>query len=431
MSSGARALLVSAARSGAGKTVVTIGLQRAFLRRGLSVAGAKTGLDYIDPAFHAVACGRPSVNLDGFAMAPAQIRGLAAQAADAVDLMIAEGAMGLYDGAAIPGRSGASADVAKLLGWPVLLVLDAEAAAQTLAATALGLAQFPGAPIVAGVIVNRVASERHGRMIAAGFERIGLPLLGLVPRDTRLDLPSRHLGLVQAAETKGVEALIEAMADAIEARCDLGAIRAASAPVAAAPVPIAVRPPGQRIAIARDAAFGFVYPHLVDGWRRAGAEITFFSPLADEAPPAGSDMCWLPGGYPELHAGRLAANAGFLEGLRSFTGPIHGECGGYMVLGRGIEDAGGRRHAMAGLLPVETSFARPRLHLGYRRVTWRGEMPFAKAGEAHVGHEYHHATLLGPEGDPIADALDAEGRAIGALGSRTGQVTGSFFHLVA
>lgn len=431
MSTIARALLVSAARSGAGKTIVTIGLQRALARRGRRVAGAKIGPDYIDPAFHAAACGRPSVNLDGFAMSAGVIRGLAALAGQGADLIVAEGAMGLYDGVAAPGRGGASANVARLLDWPVVLVLDAEGSAQTLAGTALGLARFPDAPRVAGAIVNRVASERHGRMIAAGFARIDVPLLGLVPRDKRLELPSRHLGLVQAAETESLEALIGGMADAIEAHCDVAAMVDVAAPVQTAPVPAPIAPPGQRVAVARDAAFGFLYPHLVDGWRRAGAEIRLFSPLSDEAPPADCDMCWLPGGYPELHAGKLAANTRFLAGLRAFAGPIHGECGGYMMLGRGIEDAEGRRHAMAGLLPVETSFATRRLHLGYRRITWRADMPFAKAGQAHVGHEYHHATLAGPEGDPIADAADAEGCPIGPMGSRVGQVTGSFFHLVA
>jgi cobyrinic acid a,c-diamide synthase len=324
----AAALLVAAARSGSGKTVVTIGLQRAFTRRGLRVAGAKSGPDYIDPAFHAAACGRPSVNLDGYAMAPEMLRGLAAEAGDGADLIVAEGAMGLYDGAAGEGRSGASADVARLLGWPVLLVLDADSAAQTLAATALGLVRFPAAPNIMGAIVNRVASERHGRMIAAGFARIDVPLLGLIPRDPRLVLPSRHLGLVQASETDGLEALIGAMADTIAAHVDLDAIRVAAAPVTPAPPPVPVAPPGQRIAVARDAAFGFLYPHLLDGWRRAGAELRFFSPLADEPPPPGCDACWLPGGYPELHGGRLSGNAAFLDGLRGFAGPIHGECGG-------------------------------------------------------------------------------------------------------
>ena len=433
MSSSARALLVAAARSGSGKTILTIGLQRALRRRGLRIAGVKTGPDYIDPSFHAAACGRPSINLDGFAMPPEMVRSLATQIGAEADLVIGEGAMGLFDGATGAGRSGTTADVARLLGWPVLLVLDAESAAQTLAAVAHGLATFPGAPKIAGVIINRLASERHGRMIREGFASIGLPLLGLIPRDVRLALPSRHLGLVQAAETAGLDDLIEAMADLIDEHCDVAAIDASAAPILPA-LPLArTQPPGQRIAVARDAAFGFLYPHLVDGWRREGAEIHFFSPLANEAPPFDCDVCWLPGGYPELHAGCLAASRKFIEGLCAFamSRPIHGECGGYMVLGQSLEDADSARHAMAGLLPIETSFAKRRLHLGYRRLTWRKDMPFARAGSTSIGHEYHHATLTSAEGEPLADACDADGRVLAPMGSRIGRVTGSFFHLIA
>lgn len=434
MSLSARAILLAAARSGSGKTVVTVGLQRALLRSGLRIAGAKTGPDYIDPGFHAAATGRPSINLDGFAMPPEMLAGLAAQAAGEADLIVAEGAMGLFDGVAVEGRSGATADIATRFGWPVLLVLEAGGAAQTLAAVAHGLASFPGGPMVAGVIINRVASARHGRMIAAGFARIGLPLLGLIPVDARLALPSRHLGLVQAGETETLDARIEGMADAIAETCDLEAIRAATGPVIPAPLTSpTVRPPGQRIAVARDAAFGFVYPHLLDGWRRAGAEIVFFSPLSDEAPDASCDACWLPGGYPELHAGQLAASRHFLKGLRHFaeTRPAHGECGGYMALGETIIDGEGVPHAMAGLLPIVTSFAQRRLHLGYRRATWRAAMPFADAGTQSMGHEYHHATLISARGEALADMMDGEGAVLPPAGTRLGTVTGSFFHLIA
>jgi cobyrinic acid a,c-diamide synthase len=425
----ARALIVSGARSGSGKTIVAIGLQRAFARTGLRVAGAKTGPDYIDTGFHAAACGRPSITLDGFAMSDATLRGLAA-GIDA-DLVIGEGAMGLFDGAG--AGMGSTARVANTLNWPVLLVLDASGAAQTLAALAHGLATMPGSPRIVGAIANRVASDRHRRMIAAGFAAIDIPLLGAMPPDERLALPSRHLGLVQAEEVDAA-ARIDAVADLVTQHCDLPAIRGAALPVAAAPKPAAtIRPPGQRIAVARDAAFGFLYPHLVEDWHRAGAELTFFSPLVDEAPPPACDTCWLPGGYPELHAGRLAANTRFLRGLRDFaaTRPVHGECGGYMVLGDGIEDRDGVTHAMAGLLPIATSIARRKLHLGYRRATWRGDMPFADRGTTHIGHEFHYATLTRAEGDPIATMLDGEGNALAPAGTRAGHVTGSFFHLIA
>lgn len=433
MSSSASGILVAAPRSGSGKTVVTIALQRALVRRGLAVAGAKTGPDYIDPAFHGVATGRPSVNLDAFAMDATMLAGLAGRVARDADLIVAEGAMGLFDGVARNGGTGASAEVARALGWPVLLVLDAAGSAQSLAAIAHGFASYPGAPVIAGVIANRVASPRHARMIAAGFASIGVPLLGMIPKDPCMALPSRHLGLVQAAETASLDERIDAMATLVAAHCDLDAILDAVRPTRSseggAP---SVRPPGQRIAIARDDAFTFVYPHLLDGWHAAGASIHAFSPLADEPPPSNCDACWLPGGYPELHAGRLAGSGGFLEGLRQFaiTRPVHGECGGYMVLGRSLTDADGTSHAMAGLLAVDTSFAVRKLHLGYRQATWRSATPFAAANSVSIGHEYHHATITAVEGEPLADLLDGEGNPLPPAGSHAGIVTGTFFHLI-
>jgi cobyrinic acid a,c-diamide synthase len=423
-----RALIVAGIRSGCGKTIVTIGLQRALARSGLAVSGAKIGPDYIDPGFHEAATGRPSVTLDGFAMTTATMRGLAADTEG--DWLIAEGTMGLFDGVA--GGGGATADVAVALGWPVVLVIDASGAAQTIAALAHGVATFPGAPRVVGAIVNRVASDRHGRMIAVGFASIGMPLLGLVPTNERLVLPSRHLGLVQAREMGLAGGRIDAIADVVAGHCDLNAICERMAPVVAAEWTLpTLRPPGQRIAVARDDAFGFLYPHLLNVWRRAGAEIVFFSPLADETPAPGTDACWLPGGYPELHASRLAANDRFLVGLRRFEGTIHGECGGYMVLGETIEDTDGVQHAMAGLLPIDTSFARRALHLGYRKARWRSDMPFATRGTTSIGHEFHYATIIRDDSEPLADMADGEGRTLGAAGSRDGRVTGTFFHLIA
>lgn len=434
MTSPARGLVVTAARSGAGKTVVTLGLQRALARGGLAVGGAKCGPDYIDPAFHALATGRASFNLDGFAFGDSHLAALAARAGDGCDLVVAEGAMGLYDGVPGAGRPASSAAVAAALGWPAVLVIDAAGGAQSVAAVAHGLASFPGAPPIAGVMVNKVASPRHRAMIEAGFAQVALPVLGMIPVDARLALPSRHLGLVQASETADADARIDAMADVIAAHVDLASLAAAARPAPGATGAfVAMPPPAQRIALARDDAFTFFYPHLAEGWRRAGAELLFFSPLADEAPPADADLCWLPGGYPELHAGRLAANTRFLAGLRAFAKrrAVHGECGGYMVLGRSLTDADGTAHAMAGLLPVETSFAVRKLHLGYRRARWRRAMPFAAAGQETLGHEYHHATLVaGPPAD-LADMSDAAGAPLAPAGHRVGRVTGTFFHTVA
>lgn len=430
----ARGLVVSAACTNAGKTVVTLGLQRALARTGATVAGAKCGPDYIDPAFHAVATGRRSVNLDGFAFDRSALEALAADSARDADLIVAEGGMGLFDGLTANDRSGTAASVASTLGWPVVLVLDAAGAAQSVAAVAHGLATYPGAPLIAGAIVNRVASARHAAMVGSGFERIGIPVLGTIPNDPRMALPSRHLGLVQARETLDLSARIDAIADVVAEHCDLAAIRAAASPTRdAPPVRGSIRPPGQRIAVARDDAFAFFYPHLDASWRRAGAELSWFSPLADEPPPPECDACWLPGGYPELHASRLAGSTRFLHGLRAFgeTRPIHGECGGYMVLGRALTDADGVVHAMAGLLPVETSFAKRKLTLGYRRARWRRDTAFAKAGDEAWGHEYHHATVTGGSHATLADMTDGIGNALPVAGHGVGQVTGGFFHVIA
>ena len=427
-------IVVAAPASGAGKTMITIGLQRALRDRGLRIQGAKCGPDYLDPAFHEAATGRPSINLDGFAMDAPLLQGLAARAASENDLVIAEGAMGLFDGARADDRSGASADVARLLGWPVLLVVDARAAAQSVAAVAHGCATFPGAPPIAGVIVNRVASARHAAMVEEGFARLGLPLLGMVRADKSMEMPSRHLGLVQARETGELDSRIAAIADHVGSQCDLDAIvKGAGVTADAACRPATIRPPGQRIAVARDSAFSFFYPHLARWWRAAGAELCFFSPLADEAPPADCDACWLPGGYPELHAGRIATNARFLSGLRAFAAdhPVHGECGGYMVLGRSLEDADGVVHAMADLLPVETSFARRRMTLGYRKATLREDTRFASAGQLLLGHEFHYATIVASDGMPLADMADAQDQVLPPAGHRNGDVTGGFFHLIA
>ena len=245
-------------------------------------------------------------------------------------------------------------------------------------------------------------------------------------------MPERHLGLVQAVETDDLEPRLDALADALEKALPLDAIRhAARSAKLSEPAAEGVRPPGQRIAVERDRAFSFLYPHLLDQWRSAGAEILPFSPLADEAPDPGADSIWLPGGYPELHAGRLAANARFLDGLRRAAVPIHGECGGYMVLGQGLEDADCRRHAMAGLLQLETSFAQRRLHIGYRRARLKADCVLGQAGTEIMGHEFHYARTLSIGDEPLVDCRDVSGAAVPEAGARRGSVSGTFFHAIS
>lgn len=427
-------LLIAAARSGSGKTTLSLGLMRALARRGLRVSAVKCGPDYIDPAFHAAATGRDSLNLDSWAMSAETITALAAQAGSDADLIIAEGAMGLFDGA--PGGAagvGASADVAALTGWPVLIAQDVSGQAQTSAAVIRGLASHDPRLRIAGVVANRCGSERHRRLVAEGVAALGLPFFGALPRETNATLPERHLGLVQAGETANLDARLEALADFIEANLDVGAI-AAAADAKFLPVARAARftPPAQRIAVARDDAFSFLYPHLARAWRAAGAELSFFSPLADEAPPEDCDLCWLPGGYPELHAGRLARAQAFKTGLRRFaeTRPVHGECGGYMALGRSLIDADGGSHEMVGLLDLTTSFAKRKLHLGYRRARLAAGHCLGAEGRVLRGHEFHYATIIEEAGAPFAFAHDAYSEADTPAGLRKGKVSGSFFHLI-
>jgi cobyrinic acid a,c-diamide synthase len=430
--------MIAAPRSGSGKTTAALGLLRAFKRRGVNVVGLKSGPDYIDPAFHAAACGREGVNLDSWAMAPNLLAALAAQTVNQSTLALCEASMGLFDGVpAERGRTGASADVAASLGMPVLLVIDVTGQAQSAAAIVKGCAAYEARLKVAGVIVNRVGSERHRRLVVEAIEAMGVPVVGAVPRNDTIALPERHLGLVQAGETEALEARLDAIADLIEAHVDCDRVLALAADVnlaSSSPAAAAIRPPGQRIALARDAAFSFIYPHLVQGWRAAGAEIVPFSPLADEPPPSDCDVCWLPGGYPELHAGRLAVAERFRDGLRRFaeTRPVHGECGGYMALGESLIDTSGVAHPMAGLLGVATSFEKRRMTLGYREARIASDCALGTAGLVLRGHEFHYATIVASGADdPFAFVRDVYGAPPAPAGSRRGLVTGSFFHVIA
>ena len=426
-------LLIAAPRSGSGKTTVTLGLLRALARRGVAVQPYKCGPDYIDTGYHRLASGRPTFNLDSWAMNAALIHALAGEAAGA-DLAIAEGVMGLFDGAPAAGASGdgSSADIAAALGWPILLVLDISGQSQSAAAIAHGFRTMRSDLTIAGVILNRVGSPRHEAMVRRAMTAIDMPVLGAIPRSASLTLPDRHLGLVQAQELGEAEQRIDAMADTVATHLDLPAIIAAAATRAAPSPPWRCPPPGQRIALAQDAAFSFTYAHLVAGWRAAGAEILPFSPLADDAPAPDADAVWLPGGYPELHAGQIAAAGRFLTSLRRHaqSRPVHGECGGYMVLGQAIIDAQGRSHAMAGLLGLVSSFADRRLHLGYRTARLLAPMGGHPAGARLRGHEFHYSTIVDQPDAPLADMTDALGAPVAAAGSRRGRVTGSFFHLI-
>jgi cobyrinic acid a,c-diamide synthase len=433
----ARGLIIAAPRSGSGKTTITLALLTALSRRGMTVRAAKAGPDYIDLAFHAAATGAKGFNLDSWAMPPSLLDGLLGEAARGADMLIVEGVMGLFDGVAgLPGRCGSTADLAARFRLPVLLVVDVCGQSQSAAAVVRGFSAHDPAVRIAGVVLNRVGSERHRILVADAIAALDIPVVGAVPREETLTLPERHLGLVQAQEHADLAARLDRLAEIAERCLDLDAVIATAAPVtlAVAAMGPPLRPPGQRIALACDKAFAFVYPHIVEGWRSEGAQIVPFSPLADEAPPESCDCCWLPGGYPELYAGALAAAARFRAGLAQFarTRPVHGECGGYMVLGEGLEDGSGARHPMAGLLGHATSFADRKLHLGYREARLLRAGPLGPAGGIVRGHEFHYASLTATGNDePFSDLADGQGRPLGPSGGRRGNVSGTFFHAIA
>jgi cobyrinic acid a,c-diamide synthase len=420
------ALIIAAPASGSGKTVVTLALIRALAENG-TVASAKLGPDYIDPRFHEVASTRPCPNLDVWAMRPGTVARILRETF--ADLLLIEGVMGLFDGP--DGAAGSTADLAAALRLPVVLVLDVARQGQSVAALARGFSDFRPDIEIAGVILNRVGSERHAAMLRAALDEANVRVFGAIPRSPALALPERHLGLVQAAEHPDLEAFLSAAAASLAGAVDLEAIRRAAKHVTpgepAAPLP----PLGQRIAHAADPAFGFAYPHLLNGWRAAGAEILPFSPLADEAPDETADAVFLPGGYPELHAGRLAGNRRFLAGLSAAAergALIYGECGGFMVLGEHLIDADAHAHAMAGLVPLTTSFAARKLSLGYREMRHAGSLPFPPTLR---GHEFHYSTLVAQgAGEPLFEVRDAAGHQLPPAGLRVGRVMGSYLHVI-
>lgn len=431
MTAAATGLILAAPSSGAGKTTVTLALLRLLSRNGLSVRGAKSGPDYIDPKFHEAACGQPCLNLDAWAMSPARIATLAAGDTP----LVIEGAMGLFDGAPPDGK-GAVADLARQLGLPVVLVVDAGRMAGSVAPLVAGFAGFDAGVRVAGVILNNVGSARHEAMLRRALAPLSLPVLAALRRDATLAMPSRHLGLVQAGERADLDSFLDRAADALEASLDQAALLSLLAPLPKPPESTnRIPPPAQSIAVAQDQAYAFCYPHLLQDWHAAGASLTFFSPLNDDPVPQ-ADFIYLPGGYPELHAGRIAANTTFLDSLRNAaqTTEIYGECGGYMTLGHGLIDASGTRHQMAGLLQLETSFATRKLHLGYRSlapIPAQGAHPFSTQWSGRWNaHEFHYATTLRAEGPPLFTAQDAEGSALPDMGLIAGRTAGSFAHLI-
>jgi cobyrinic acid a,c-diamide synthase len=427
-----RGFLIAAPHSGSGKTIVTLGLLRALKDKGVRIASAKAGPDYIDPAYHAAATSRGCVNLDPWAMRPEQIRALVLEASADSDLIVVEGMMGLFDGAA--DGQGSSADLAIILGLPVVLVVDCTKQSHSVAALVHGFSTYRPNVGIAGVILNRIASPRQERMIRAALAPQGTKILGVLPQLPELQLPSRHLGLVQAHEHDDLELYLVAAGRSVSQYCDVEALlhlSDGSSNNGENPRPVIISPPAQTISVARDTAFAFSYPHVLTGWKNAGAELSFFSPMEDEAPLAGCGMVYLPGGYPELYAERLSACSSFRAGMEAAHkrgAVIYGECGGYMVLGDSLISADGASHRMLGFLPLETSFATRARKLGYRRLRGVSGSPFP---QNYTAHEFHYSTVLRHgDAESLFHAQDTLGEDLGPAGMMRGNVSGSYMHLI-
>lgn len=394
-------LVIGGTHSGVGKTTVATGLLAALRRAGHDPAGAKVGPDFIDPGYHAVACGRPPRNLDAWLCGPAAVPALAGRAAAGAGLLVVEGVMGLFDGAADNTLS-STADVARLLDAPVVLVVDASAMSTSAAAVVHGFATFDPGVRVAGVIFNRVGSDGHEILLREALAGSGMPVLGALRTDDRLTWRDRHLGLVPVAERpEAVAAALDRLAAAVTERIDLPAVvrLAQSAPACTVdPVALpAAAPRRTRVAVAGGAAFTFTYADTLDALAAAGAEAVPFDPLRDESLPEDIDGLLAGGGFPEVYATDLAANRPLLADVRRRVTaglPTWAECGGLLWLGRRLDG-----HAMAGVLPAEATMTE-RLTLGYREVTTARPSPVGPARRAFRGHEFHYSIM-----EPAGDAL--------------------------
>lgn len=458
-------LMLAGTQSGVGKTTLSTGLIAAWHKQGRCVQAFKAGPDYIDRTYLELASGRPGRNLDSWLIPAGSLRALFLRAALDADVAVVEGVMGLFDGYAYRDDAGSSAEVARLLRLPVVLVLDARAAARSVAATALGFVRFAPDLMWSGVIINRVAGRAHGEGVAQAVRwATGLPVFGWVPKLAALSVPERHLGLVPTVEPGSWQRFVEAAADAVSRHLDLDGLwqAAARAPalaweirgsgqpakcsagqvarrctVPAGPEAMAIETAGAAagarpvIAVANDAAFSFHYPENLELLQQAGAELRFFRPGEGEAVPPEADGLVLSGGFPELYASRLAANRSFLDGLRALFRahrPIYAECGGLMVLTEAIV-VDGERHPMAGVLPGEAVMVR-RVKMGYRQAEAATDSWLLYRGESVRGHEFHYSEWAGrpPDLPPALQWRDGDGN-VRRDGAAVGGLWASYVHL--
>lgn len=395
------ACLIAAPSSGSGKTLLTLSLIAWARQQGQSIQPFKVGPDYLDPQLLTAASGRPCRNLDLSLCGEDWVRGSFLRHGSTADLAVVEGVMGLFDGIG-PSSDGSSAAVAAALQLPVVLVVDASGQAQSLAALVRGFQQHDPSLRLAGVVLNRVSSPRHRELLDAVLEGIDVPLLGSLPRNLSLELPSRHLGLAPAHELARLEGRLEAWASLAQEHLDLGALLPLLKPPSSGVPPLdslnAEPPNGTSrsllpVAVAQDAAFHFRYPEMQESLEALGMPVLSWSPLADEAIPEEATGLILPGGFPEQHAAALSECKQSLTALRHWfrQRPLYAECGGMLLLGQTLTDLEGRAHPMAGVLPFRAR--RGNLQVGYRQLTATADSLLLRKGERYVGHEFHRWSL--------------------------------------
>lgn len=430
-------LVIGGTTSGVGKTTIAVGVMAALVRRGLKVQPFKVGPDYIDPSYHAVAAGRPSRNLDAWMLSEATVLELFARSSEGADIALIEGVMGLFDGLSGLDEAGSTAQMAKVLRAPVLLVLDVSRTARSAAAMALGYARLDPGVRLAGIILNRVAGPRHRDWTKEAIEGLtGLPVLGALPEAPNLELPERHLGLIPTAERPTLDEFLEALVPLIEAHVDLERLVLLASEVSPLPASSAslfatrARARAVRIAVARDEAFSFYYADSLDLLAWAGAELVPFSPIHDRALPARAQGLYLGGGFPELFADHLTANEPMrrevLEAAQDGM-PIYAECGGLMYLTEAIVDFDGTSFPMVGAVPGRAVMERGRLRIGYVEVEPLGENILAGPGTRLRGHEFHCARWDGAGSTrPAYRIVNLNG---GSEGYQCGNLLATFVHL--
>lgn len=413
------AIVVAGTSSGVGKTSVALGLAATLARRGMRVQTFKVGPDFLDPGYLALASGRTSYNLDTWMCGADYAKNLYARKTADADIAVVEGVMGMYDGADAAHSGGSTAEIAALLGAPVLLVVNARGAARSLAAVVKGFCEFERDARIAGIAANFCGGERHAAILRDAMASVNLPpLMAAIPKGALPELSSRHLGLVSADARTLTAQTIRQLADALEAHADIAALIAATASAVTRKAETARAPaaPKARIGVAMDEAFHFYYHDSLEALERAGAELVRFSPVRDAALPEGLDGLYLGGGYPEEHARAISQNTGMIRSIVEFADagkPVYAECGGLIYLSRGVETVDGTRYPFAGILPVWARMRNSYKSLGYAEAVFTRDTLLGKAGESVKGHMFHYSELmddpLGREGWSAAYAVRRKG----------------------